>query len=399
MKRYFLSSACTLAAIAMMAGIPVTASAQESNNRDQNSSTQQDTQQDRSERSQRDRDSRERGQRNQRDRDRDQGDRVRDQRDRDRDQRDWNQRQRDQRGQRDQDQSQRSRRSDQSSVRVVPQGWVRMGADYDNDGRFDAIETIYLLDLQQAQQRSQARARSEKRRGDSDRYQSNRRPMSESRRMRGDDARRSRGDSRRDRRIVQLSGEIARKQTSKLAGKDQPFVMAHIDTQSGDRVCTVLGPQSKLKDWDLQEGDRVQLRGVRARLNDRKVVMADRVSHDGNTVKVELPSPERLKRARGEILDLRTVRFKGHDQPFVVAQVETPNDKKQLVNLGPKSKLEKLDLKKGDEVRILARPGKISGRQAMIAQEIFAGDQRIDVPRPEDSRRFRQRNKRDRDRS
>jgi len=393
MKRYFLTSACTLATIALSAGIPMTANAQDSGKRDKDSSAQQDSRRDRSDRDQRDRD--------QRDRD---SDRLnRDQRERDRNQQDWQQS--DRRARSDQDQRQGDRRSDQSSVRVMPQGWIHMGADYDNDGRFEAIETIYLLDLQQAQERSKARARADQQRSQTDRYRSERRPMSESRRMRRDDSRRSQRDFRRDqtdsrsdRRIAELRGEITRTKTGKLAGKDQSYVMAHLDTRSGNRVCAVLGPQNKLKDWDLQEGDRIQLRGVRARLNDRKVIMADRVSHDGNSVKVDLPSPQRLKRAKGEILDMRTVRFKGHDESFVVAQVETPNDKKRLVNLGPKSNLKKLKLEKGDEVRILARPGKISGRQAMIAQEIVAGDRRVDVPRPEDTRRFRQRNQ-NRDRS
>lgn len=287
------------------------------------------------------------------------------------------------------DQTQRGQRSqqrDQASrgIRVIPQGWITIGADYDNDGRFDALETIYVYDLQQAQQRSRQRANVQQ--------QSNRNG--------GSDARQASSSQQQnaDRRTLEISGTISDTKTERIAGQDSEFLIAHIDTDRGDRMCAVLGPKQKLDRLDLEQGDQIDVQGVRARLNDKLVVMADKVSHDGRSVQVDLPEIQRLKRARGTIESLRTVSFRGFDSPFVIAEVTTMNNRKQLVNLGPEKKLKKLELQEGDELRVLARPGTVNGQPAMIAQEIFANDKHVDVPRPDDSRKFQRRDRnRDRD--
>lgn len=340
------------------------------------------------------------------------------------------QRNQDRQQQQDRRQQDRSPKNDSneensSRVKAVPQGYVTVGADYDNDGRFDAIETIYLYDLQEAQKKSRQRANASEKsqtaksgqdskmqdskmsdpsgQEQAERYSARRRSMDSDsqrdRRMKSDQRKQQNRIAQNDRgrsgddRVMQLTGKISETKTGKLAGKKDPFLMAHIDTDDGSRACVVLGPEKKLSDWNLRQGDELKVRGVKARLNDRAVVMADKVMHDGKTVSVDLPPAQRLKRAKGEVTDLRTVRFRNFGQPFVVAEIETPNQKRQVVNLGPKDNLNQLNLSVGDEIRILAREGRVNGESAMIAQQINAEDRTVTVPRPEDTKRFKSRNR------
>jgi hypothetical protein len=47
--------------------------------------------------------------------------------------------------------------------------------------------------------------------------------------------------------------------------------------------------------------------------------------------------------------------------------------------MGPKSKVNQLDLSQGDEVRLLVRPAKVNGQPAMVADEIWANGKHVDI--------------------
>ena len=271
------------------------------------------------------------------------------------------------------DENRRQSRGNQAVV-VVPQGFVRMAVDYDRDGRMDGLETIYLFDLQQAKRQSDNRIASN---------------MSQSDRSNKDQRDEKSSQSPKIRRMT-VRGEIAKTMTSKLSGSNQEMMVVNLRGQGDKPQCVVLGPKDKFSDWDLSQGDSIEVQGVRARVNDRPVVMAQRVSFEGQDVNVDLPKPQNLKRARGEIQSVRTAKFRGYDQPFAIAEIKTPNGKTQTVNLGMESKYQDVELKEGEEVRVLARQGYVNGQPAMIAQRVYIAGQDISVPRPKQKTRFRQ---------
>lgn len=81
-------------------------------------------------------------------------------------------------------------------------------------------------------------------------------------------------------------------------------------------------------------------------------------------------------------MSMRTTKFRGHDGQFVVAKIRDDNGKTSTVNLGSKSKIDKLSLSQGDEVQLVARPTRINGKPAMVADEVKANGKSVNVSPP-----------------
>ncbi len=236
---------------------------------------------------------------------------------------------------------------------IAPGGWVTIYADYDRDGRIDSKETIYYLDLMQAREQSGRRQGS----------------------------RANIFEPRPKDQMVEIQGTIEDQTEFKLYGHHgDKFVMARMHTEKDKTVSVVLGPQKDLKDLDLTKGNVVTVEGEQHRLNNKPVLFAHTVSAQGKTVNVTPPESQNLQRVRGKIAELNRRHFRGREGEFLVAKVDLVNGNTKMINLGPASKLEKLNLKKGDEVRVLGHSGRINGEPALIAAEVHVKDQTVSIP-------------------
>ncbi len=265
-------------------------------------------------------------------------------------------------------QSQSRRQSDVPGYNISPSGWIRMAVDYDNDGRFDAVETIYTYDLEKARKSSRDRA--------------NREARSASDRQRARDRRGSDDSRSATKQQEKISGEIMQLRTEKLFGMNEPCLIARIRTEADGPAKAVLGPKSKLSKLKLAEGDQVTVSGRKGRVNDKAMLLAGSVSSGDQKVSVDMPSSRNAKRMKAELLSKRTAKFRNHDGQFVIAKVKRDSGKEATVNLGPKSKVDSLDLAKGDELKMIVRPAKVNGKPAMVADEIMANGKTIDVSPP-----------------
>jgi hypothetical protein len=280
-----------------------------------------------------------------------------------------------------------------ANYQVSPSGWIRMAVDYDNDGSFDAIETIYTFDLEKARKSSRDRANRDAQKADGKQRSSSNRQNDAEERSSGD---RMAGNQQQE----TISGKILQLQTEKLFGMDEPCVIARLRTDENWPAKAVLGPKSTLKKLQLAEGDDVTVTGRKGRINDKSMLLASSVKSGGNEVTVDMPSSRNAKRIRGELLKMRTTEFEKHDGQFVIAEIQCQNGKKATVNLGAKSKLDQLNLSEGDEIRLIVRPAKMNGKPGMVADEVMANGKSVNVsPSKQTTKAMRQRdsNKRDRD--
>ncbi|MEQ8846899.1 hypothetical protein [Botrimarina sp.] len=291
-----------------------------------------------------------------------------------------------QRDQRDQgsrrDQRRGDRRGSQSDRRAEPVGWVGVAYDYDNDGRYEGVDYIYYYDLQRARQSSQRRGSDQAGRQSMDRSGDQR----DRRRDQG-----SQGD--RDRRQARVSGEVTKMGTTSVVmggreSSDREMKYVHIKTDSGKSVRAYVGSPDKARRLDLREGDKVTVEGVKARINDKKVLLAHKVKANGESITNKMPRPERWTRKRGEVRDVRTAGGDDRGERHLVVELKG-DDGTCTVDLGPEDALGGLDLQRGDRVAVLAREGKIGGQKMYIAQKVRANDRTIDV-RDETSRSLSQ---------
>lgn len=99
----------------------------------------------------------------------------------------------------------------------------------------------------------------------------------------------------RDRDLKRVRGEISSVSTKRFKGKDQEFEVAKVKLQ-GDRTETViLGPAERLKDLDLEQGDRVQLLVRSGRYNDEPALIADQIRSGNKSVNVSKPEGQRFQ--------------------------------------------------------------------------------------------------------
>lgn len=259
---------------------------------------------------------------------------------------------------------------------VDPRGWVAMAVDYNNDGRYDAVETIYIYDLEKARQQSDRRRNP----GDQKQEMSNQK--------KSDSQSRS-----QQQQIFSVTAKIDSLQSMNMVGMDKKFQVAKVSTDEDKQLAVWLGQASDLSKLNLSEGDQIEVRGCKGRINDRTVMIAKEVRHDGQQVSVKSPGKTKMKRVKAEVLQTRTVKFRNLDQPHIVARVRTPSGSTEMVNMGPKSKYENVEIGEGTEVKLLVRQGRLNGQEALIAQEVNVNGKTVKLPRPEDRTRFSNRPK------
>ncbi|WP_152052715.1 hypothetical protein [Tautonia marina] len=252
------------------------------------------------------------------------------------------------------------------SARVaIPSGWVRVAVDLDGDGTFDAVETLHIDDLSRARMASANRQR--QRIGDGGRdtgmiapRQADQRPQSDA---------------------IELTGTVREIREFPLSGVASPHRIARVATDQGTAKVD-FGPADALHALEIGEGDEVTVIGHRGMINDRPILMARSVSKGEDSIDVQSPDDGMIKRVRGEVISTRTVTFRGHDEDHLISQIELRGGNRTEVILGPKSKLNGLELKEGDAISLLVRPALLNGEPAMAAEQIRFGDQVIAVSDP-----------------
>lgn len=256
--------------------------------------------------------------------------------------------------------------TDPGSARVaIPSGWVRVAVDLDGDGTFDAVETLHIDDLSRARMASANRQRQRIGGGSQDTgmiapRQADQRPQSDT---------------------IELSGTVREIREFPLSGVASPHRIARVATDQGTAKVD-FGPADALHALEIGEGDEVTVIGHRGMINDRPILMARSVSKGEGSIDVQSPDDGMIKRVRGEVIGTRTVIFRGHDEDHLVSQIELRGGNRAEVILGPKSKLDGLELKEGDAISLLVRPALLNGEPVMAAEQIRFGDQVIAVSDP-----------------
>lgn len=257
-------------------------------------------------------------------------------------------------------QDRQQRQAGQRRVRVEPQGWVNIGVDYDGDGRFDAVETIFVYDLEMARRQSQRRQQTAQR-----------------------------GRERRSQRTVNIEGEVQDMREIQMHDEDAAYLVARVRTDSGRTAKVLLGKDEQLSQLDLSEGDNVEVEGRRGTINNRGILVALRVRSGDQQVRVQPRRTGRqMEHVQGSVLRTRGARFRGHDETYLIAEIRGEEGRRHIVNMGPKEKFEDVEFGDAGEIRVLGHRGNISGRNALIAEQVYVDGEMIRIA--PDERRDRQ---------
>jgi hypothetical protein len=284
------------------------------------------------------------------------------------------------RGNQEEETKRQSRSSDQgessqsSRYALIPEGWLTIGIDTNNDGFYDTFETIYSYDLVQA--RDASRGRSDSQRSDSQRSDMGSKGME---RGKMEQQRASRQASMRD---ASIQGEITSLRTEQASDSAGQRLIAQVKNSQGRTAEVCLGPKNKLEKLNLEKGDKISAEGFLTRKDNKLVLLAAKVSANDQTVTHQLTKRQAISRVQGELTTLDETQSRRGDGTYLVAKIKTDNQGTKEVHLGPKQQLSSLDLSEGDDVQVLTRTGKIGGKEAMVALEVSANGEKIKVIPP-----------------
>lgn len=197
-------------------------------------------------------------------------------------------------------------------------------------------------------------------------------------------------------------------QLSDREGNQTTYSLAKVKLDNGRTVVMSLGEKEELQKLNLEKGDQVSIQGTTGRLGGQRILIAQRVSADGENVSVngrvatfdqmnrsrpqsgqwdsrsqepnqnqtQNRSQNRQQQAnqtmqlRGTVADIESVQVDGAREAQSFARIELENGRSATVLLGTEQSLDDLDLEEGDFVMISGQQDTIEGKMVLRAQEI-----------------------------
>jgi hypothetical protein len=325
----------------------------------------------------------------------------------------------DQQAQRPQQQWQQARGQSQdwSDPRLDPQSITIIGYDFDQDGQTDAWQAITRYDYERlrsdqrmrssrpqhgrssqysqsspysrydAQQRrwSQQDPLGHQMRRDA-RYTDQRRAMDQMRRdprsswgMAPQDARmndmRWRQQAQSDRAPARLEGVVTKLTSFSFANDgDKRHLVGKLELNNGRQVPVHFGREDELS-ADIQKGERIRVVGQIGKLNDHRIVLADRVITRTGDHRIEQRSQDAKTALSGTIQSTKQVKLQD-GRTSLVANLKTDDGRTVVVACGPREHLSENGhtLKSGDRVSLLARKVYIDRRPVYLSTWMSNGD-------------------------
>lgn len=274
-------------------------------------------------------------------------------------------------------------------------GWVRIGFDYDDDGRFDSFDYV---SSEEADRLRAAGARGTER-GDQTWREERRTILRERAMTRGDQEERRGAEGRWRERAESMAARRGWRQHERIEGRvlsvtpmnvyDEEHLVLNLETSDNRQIQVDLGRRDRLAEAlnRLREGARISVMGRRSPFRERPLVIAHRVQHDGEWINIDVDF-EPFARAgqgplremggqqySGEVVSTREAWFSGHDHAHLLASVRLEGqDSTLVVDLGPAQHLSDHTFRNGDQISFVARNGCINGQQALIADELTTAD-------------------------
>lgn len=253
---------------------------------------------------------------------------------------------------------------------------------------------------------------------------------------------------------VSASGRVTGLKRVGLRGTDAKHVVVMLETGQNRRGIVDLGAAKDLRELKLQRGDRISVKGNVLGIGDRRVLMADQVSHGEQTVEIDrtLTSRmlsrravrqsdlrERLERpfaraemrgdrdaraaqrqqqtsqsqrmtregqqrqvavVRGTVEKTKVVKRRNTEDQNLVALVRQENDRVRVVDLGAvNDRINQERINEGDQLMAMGDPIRVGDRRVLLAQrvQINGNQQRVDRNWPNRQSNNRQSNNRQAD--
>lgn len=212
-----------------------------------------------------------------------------------------------------------------------------------------------------------------------------------------------------------IQGEIDQLFTTNVRGERHK--LAELRTRNGRMVPVDLGPAYQLRRMNFRQGDHLTVTGHRGNVRGRIALIANRVQSKDQSVTINRNTGPRFAGTQsqgrsgqggqfgeqreqyqqhgrqyqqggqhqqrgqqwisGEITDMRTVGSAGTQ--YIMGTIETHDGRRIVADLGPKYRLENVDLSAGDDAQLKGEFRSINGRSVFVVNQIDTERQSLHV--------------------
>lgn len=169
----------------------------------------------------------------------------------------------------------------------------------------------------------------------------------------------------------QITGTIENVKNVQVRGNKH--VLAQVKTDDGKTVHVDLGANAAAP----SKNDKLQARGPSVTLGDKNLIVASSATVEGKELNIQRDG----RRFEGKVESTREVTVRG--QKHLLAKINTKDNKKLLVDLGPAEKLSsKPD--NGEQLTVSGVPVKMNNRVMLMARSVTMDGQRAQIERQPD---------------
>lgn len=178
---------------------------------------------------------------------------------------------------------------------------------------------------------------------------------------------------------VLLSGKIAgfRKANVRRGNRSDEFTVVKLHLSDGRSALVDLGRHSNLDRLDLKEGDKIIAGGVRRSINGQQVILAEKIKVDGKFYDIRRVEKGSRRSAKsytfsGTIEDTKQMTTRGIRGVVNLLRVRLKDGERVIINLGPNTTLQDLDVQQGDWIRVQGQQGIINNSPVLFATSVSA---------------------------
>lgn len=147
----------------------------------------------------------------------------------------------------------------------------------------------------------------------------------------------------------------------------------------GKSLIVDLGKSDKLQDLNLKQGDSITVKGPRAQVGQKSIILARSLETGGKNLQIDRQS----RQVSGKVVSTHKAKVRGQQHQMAIVDVpatEGFKGGKVAVDLGLADKLQ-VDLNKGSTLTFTGMPVKVKDKRLVVASSVQKGDQFVQIDR------------------
>lgn len=159
-------------------------------------------------------------------------------------------------------------------------------------------------------------------------------------------------------------------------GESGDFTFVRISLENGEKRVITLGSKLKIPDIGLNKGDRISVSGQNARMDNQKILVANRITVGDKTFQIQRqnrPDAGQQVTVNGTVKKFAKTSLDGSKEQNLLIRVTLKDGTSNVVDFGKGTTLRDLNVQEGSNVRIQGKKSRVDGKMLIVAQKFSVG--------------------------